>query len=739
MLKLLLIIFTIISNITLLLITEKNNNNTIANIILILTISSIVLLTNITITKYAFLYLINNILLLINSKTNDNYFKKLIYRFYILLCISIVVELTIFNYRSYTTFFYKNDNAFNYQIETNLKKIDNNTYEVTNDKPKIEIKNINKKVNNIYLDIDYKNSETYYVIPFFTDEGNKLYQQLESREVSEKINKSKILNFNIGDKTEKIKLEFTFNKGNIIQINEFIVNYKIPLELNIFRLALLFSVLMFIELFRFKSKLYRINYNTFKYKKLVIALLVLVIIGSFSFLSIGTLKKYNVDKSDINNRMAESLINGKTYFESDSNSEELLKTLDNPYDTNLREKVFKDNKQSYLWDCAYYKGHYYSYFGVVPQIMYYVPLLLLFNIHVQTPILVYVISMITAILLVLLLHQVVNNYFKKCSLGLFILLTLPLIYGSGILHCLKLPDQYTLPIICGLQFTYLGLNLIIWGINSNNKRIKLFFGALSLALVAGCRPQLLMGSFLLIPLLIIYLKNKPSKKEMIKDAISICIPYIVVAILLMFYNYIRFESVFDFGANYNLTTNDMTSRGFKFDRIPLGIVMYLFNPINFKNVFPYIIETEIHTNYLGTTIYEPICGGVFASVIITSLNLFIFKLKKYINSKFIFNTCLLLITSSLIIIIADTEMAGILSRYIIDFSWLLVFSSVLIILKINDNNRISKKVLIKIICILVFLTLTYQFFYYFVSIIDKFKNANLRFWLEYYYAIQFWL
>ena len=251
MLKLLLIIFTIISNITLLLITEKNKNNTIANIILILTISSIVLLTNITITKYAFLYLINNILLLINSKTDDNYFKKLIYRFYILLCISIVVELTIFNYRSYTTFLYKNDNAFDYQIETNLKKIDNNTYEVTNDKPRIEIKNINKKVNNVYLDIDYKNCETYYVIPFFTDEGNKLYQQLESREVSEKINKSKILNFNIGNKTEKIKLEFTFNKGNIIQINEFIINYKIPLELNLFRLALLFSVLMFIELFKF--------------------------------------------------------------------------------------------------------------------------------------------------------------------------------------------------------------------------------------------------------------------------------------------------------------------------------------------------------------------------------------------------------------------------------------------------------------------------------------------------------
>lgn len=265
-------------------------------------------------------------------------------------------------------------------------------------------------------------------------------------------------------------------------------------------------------------------------------------------------------------------------------------------------------------------------------------------------------------------------------------------------------------------------------------------GALSMALVAGCRPQLLMGSLFVIPLGYLFIKESHEKKRsLLISLLCLAIPYILVAISLMYYNYIRFSSPFDFGANYNLTTNDMTRRGFVFSRIPLGVVMMLFNPINFKNVFPYIIETPLSTNYLGVTIYEPIYGGVFISVILTSLNLFIFRIKKFMKSKLVFRTCLSCIIASLIIVIADVEMAGILARYINDFSWLLVFSSILIILSLNDNFRFNKKLLLKIVFILVSISLIYQSFYYFVSIIDKFKNNNLRFWLEFYYLVQFWI
>lgn len=741
MIKFLYIIFLIISNLGLFLLNKKDTKNVLINIVLLTINISIIVAINMSLTIFLLVYLINIIILLfINRNNKKNSIKKIIYKLYILLCISIIVELTLFNYRSYTTCFNKSENAFSYDNNTNLKKIGKSTYKVIEETPIIEIKNINKHIDNIYLDIIDQNLNTYYAITFFTDKGNKLYQQLESREINSVINKSKTLNFNFSGKSKKLKLEFTFQKNDIIKINKIILNYKIPIETNIIRIILLFIILVFIELFGYKSKLYQINYENFKYKKLVIISFIILIACSFMILSIGTIKKINNNTSDINNQMASSLLEGKTYFTSGNHSEELLSKISNPYDTNLREKIFKENNATYLWDCAFYKGHYYSYFGVVPVICYYIPFLLLFKSRLQTPILVLFLSIISAILLILLLHQVVVNYFKKCSLGLFMMLGIVLIYCTGLLYFLKLPEQYSLPIVTGLQFTYLGLNLIIWAINKPRfQKTKMFLGALSLALVAGCRPQLLMGSFILIPLAIIYLKRKPEKKEIISSILVICIPYIIIAILQMYYNHIRFGSVFDFGANYNLTTNDMTSRGFKIDRIPLGIVMYLFNPVNIKNTFPYIIETKLSTNYLGTTIYEPIYGGIFFSVIVTSINLYILKLKKYIKNKIVFNTCLLLIISSFIIIIVDTQMAGILARYITDFSWLLVFSAILIILSLYSNSKLNKKWIIRIVFFLISISLIYQFFYYFVSVADHFKNDNWRFWLEFFYAVQFWI
>ena len=207
----------------------------------------------------------------------------------------------------------------------------------------------------------------------------------------------------------------------------------------------------------------------------------------------------------------------------------------------------------------------------------------------------------------------------------------------------------------------------------------------------------------------------------------------------MYYNYVRFGSPFDFGANYNLTTNDMTVRGFKFSRIPLGIVMYLFNPVNFKNIFPFIEQTKLYTNYLGLTIYEPMTGGLFFTTLIFGVCLFLPKFKKQINNQLLYKTLWLMLFSALIIIIADTQMAGILGRYLCDFSWLFGFVTAIIILCIDNLDFNYKNIFRYIIFLLIFSALLYQFFNFFVSVSDKFKIYNIDFWLYFNYLIQFWL
>ena len=44
------------------------------------------------------------------------------------------------------------------------------------------------------------------------------------------------------------------------------------------------------------------------------------------------------------------------------------------------------------------------------------------------------------------------------------------------------------------------------------------------------------------------------------------LPFVIFGAFMMFYNYARFGSVFDFGQNYNLTVMDMTAEHFNIEK-----------------------------------------------------------------------------------------------------------------------------------------------------------------------------
>ncbi len=86
------------------------------------------------------------------------------------------------------------------------------------------------------------------------------------------------------------------------------------------------------------------------------------------------------------------------------------------------------------------------------------------------------------------------------------------------------------------------------------------------------------------------------------EAVAFLLPVVLVAVGLMWYNAARFGSPFDFGANYNLTSNDMTRRGFAVGRIAPAVVTFLAGIPGVQTVFPYITATKMQTNYMGLTI-----------------------------------------------------------------------------------------------------------------------------------------
>ena len=128
-----------------------------------------------------------------------------------------------------------------------------------------------------------------------------------------------------------------------------------------------------------------------------------------------------------------------------------------------------------------------------------------------------------------------------------------------IIIVLMIPSFYSLPIITALAFSFWGLGLWLDAAIRFKQRKKhvyqcLAAGSMCMALVAGCRPQFLVGSFLVFPIFIKLLKEHERLLCVtnVKMVLIGLMPYLIVATGLMYYNYIRFNSPFDFGANYNI-------------------------------------------------------------------------------------------------------------------------------------------------------------------------------------------
>ena len=151
-----------------------------------------------------------------------------------------------------------------------------------------------------------------------------------------------------------------------------------------------------------------------------------------------------------------------------------------------------------------------------------------------------------------------------------------------------------------------------------------------------------------------------------QEFICLIAPYVIVVCCLFAYNYARFGSPLDFGANYNLTVNDMTKRGINAGRIAPALFMYFFQTPATTGVFPFIQETAFESTYFGQTIREATFGGIFACLPILWLIIIAFPVLKIRNAqrktKTVSGVVLALIVSGVIVAILDAEVAGILMR-----------------------------------------------------------------------------
>ena len=162
------------------------------------------------------------------------------------------------------------------------------------------------------------------------------------------------------------------------------------------------------------------------------------------------------------------------------------------------------------------------------------------------------------------------------------------------------------------------------------------------------------------------------------EAAAFILPVVLVAVGLMWYNAARFGSPFDFGANYNLTSNDMTRRGFAVGRIAPAAVTFLAGIPGVQTVFPYLTATRMQTNYMGLTITELYYGGAFACLpLLWGLAALPLARRRLGSRRDLRTVIRLVLVCTVALAVVDCQMAGMLYRYQSDWLCPLLWAAAL--------------------------------------------------------------
>lgn len=679
---------------------------------------------------------------------------------YIIILIAVLLmELIVFNWRYFEGIGYKSVDLNNFICGSGVSYVGTNEIRIMPNGDKwIEFKDFNAEADNVYIDIKDKRNDdpnlqrngidhSYQklnVALSVADEANAEYMNMPDRTIAEGVERTKYIKLHTSGESNKLKIRFNGADNQTIVLNSVVLNKQVPFSVNIVRIIFMYIIFVAAYLLRYGSKVYNVKYNYESYGQLWLTILFVVANIVLSGIMCMTNPKFinpELEHHKQYNYLADSFIDGKVYLEYAEPPQALI-DMENPYDKGERDKVMRENGVGYKWDHAYYDGKYYVYFGALPVLMYYMPYKLATEADFSTYAGVFINISVFIIFAVLFVRAVLKRWFKDIPFVSYILLTQVLISSSGIIFAMRKPDLYAMPITMALMFAMAGLYFWISAYECKTKvmqGVRLFVGSLCMALVAGCRPQFLVSSFLAVPLFwnnVFKERTLLSKKSWAHTLVFV-LPYVVVAVAVMWYNYARFGSVFDFGANYNLTTNDMTRRGFNIGRMPLGFFTYFLQlPVVYAK-FPFVAATNLSNSYMGVTVAEAMFGGILATQPILWLVAFTGKLKKELSKKGLWCFVICSMVFSVVVAMADTQMAGILARYYMDYSYLMLIPAIIVaftLLEKCDNHGLAF-----VVTVLAAVCLCYDTALNFVSMDFSHESSNPNFYYAITSAITFWL
>ena len=610
--------------------------------------------------------------------------KKTLRTILLILIIPLIAEIFLFNVRFWESL--------------TFRKVTD--YTVTREANTIAVKDINAPVRNIRIDCpDSGNiNKILHLQMDISDEANTGLR-LSVTEIVSSVEESKYIRIYPDGNVRDIKI--TFDIDEVPDASEINVelNSTRPFCIHVFRVVFIAVLVALVLLFKPGSQIYkmplcgndrRLSDRNKIYVLLGLAAMIclwMLIVYAFNYDITLRYRSGNVEA--IYTYQAESILKGHVWL--DFTPPRYLSEMANPYDYNARMSMAKETGESFRLDFAFFDGKYYSYYGIVPTIIFYLPFVALTGLCLNNSIPVLLMGVVFILFSFMLVFKLVSRHYPKISLGIYFLLVTVFIFGTGAFYCAQTPHVYSVAFISALMFTVIALYNWISASDRHFEdsklplsKARLLTGAIAMGLATGSRPIFGIYAFLAFPLFYSEIKDRLFfSRKGIANTVCVIAPLLVIGSAVLYFNKLRFGSFFDFGFSYNLSEMDLQNRHLGVRRLWLGIFEYLFQPLKISGKFPYIDSVYDYidhpTDYMGYMFFDPVYGGYFALCPVCLCVVFLRKCKKELAGMKMYWMSVVSLLFAAILLVTDIEMTGITLRYQMDFGLPVVLTAILIL------------------------------------------------------------
>lgn len=624
----------------------------------------------------------------------------------IIMLLALVLELLVFNYHSYHLWFrdYPRQTVDHSRasVSGNAQKQPDGAWLIT-DKATIELRDIGIPVGTVVFDLDWqttaKHPANYVDAEFdFMDDTQTAYYRsnvADGRIVNGQIS-SQTIPIALSGNVRSMRVDLTLEEGRSVLLQNIRFNSAVPMELSILRL--LVTTLLPLALYAMLH--FPVFTDPAEKRRLFLACVAACMTAVLVIAAFSVTAMLHVDpempygrrfESKTGNQITKELVDAFDQGQVEllaTPSEDLL-ALENPYDWSQRYTT----KVSALWDHLLYEGKYYSYYGIAPVLLLFLPFYQMTGCYFPTAEAVFLFGAIGIICLSALFLELVKRFFPKIPVNIALFSLAVLQFSSGIWYCFVYDNFYEIAQSCGFMFTCAGLWLLLRsGVVGEGKIRKpsLVLSSFCLSMAVLSRPTLALYCIVAVIFLgfglvklIKATPKKKRKKQVILYLLCSLACYVVIGGIQMAYNYMRFGNILDFGIQYSLTINDFTRAQYHLDFALIGFWNFLFAFPKVEPVFPFVFSNysdlsvngyyfEANHNAIGLIWRAlPMFGYLGAAAACKKL-----AKENRLPALLLIGSCC--VAAPLIIIFSIWE-SGYGVRYCADFAWQLVTGALCIL------------------------------------------------------------